>query len=255
MEKLPKIIISEEKKTEFHFNKKFFYFILLIIALVFIFYGLFFSSFFRVKNMDLKGTNLVDGDKVKKVITYALNEEDNIFLYQGADIAAKIKENFPLISEVRVQKGIPDTIRVVIQEREPVIVWQTGNKKYLVDKEGLSYLEADANNSKDLPIVIDSQNLPVKLSDKVASSKFLDFFREIVEKFSPRSNLKIKELKINETTFDLSVVTTDGFVVFFDTQRSAETELDDLRRVMTHLKGAKPKEYIDLRVEGWAYYK
>ena len=34
-----------------------------------------------------------------------------------------------------------------------------------------------------------------------------------------------------------------------------EIEFDDLRRVLAHLNGSKPKEYIDLRVEGWAYYK
>lgn len=256
MQRLPKIIkIEEEKKTEFHFNKKIFYLILIIIAVLFMIYGLFFSSFFKVKNIDLKGANLIDGDQLKKVITYALNEEDNVFLYHGVDISAKIKENFPLVSEVNIQKGLPDTIRVIIIERQPVIVWQTADKKYLVDKEGYGYLEADANNAKDLPVVIDSANLPVVLSEKVASKNFLDFIREILEKFTPRSNLKIKELRIRDTTFDLEILTTDGFTVYFDTTRSAETELDDLRRVMAHLNGAKPKEYIDLRVEGWAYYK
>src|SRR3972149_9339523 len=189
MQRLPKIIkIEEEKKAEFRFNKKFFYLILIFIAVIFITYGLFFSSFFEVKNIDLKGTNLVDGDKVKKVITYALNEEDNVFLYHSSNIAAKIRENFPLIAEVKIQKGIPDTIRVIVEERKPAVVWQSGDKKYLVDKDGYAYLEADANNSKDLPVVIDSKNLPVQMSDKVVSSKFIDFFLEIVGKFSSRSN-------------------------------------------------------------------
>ena len=256
MDRLPKIIVPEdEKKQEFHFNKKIFYLILIIIAVLFIIYGLFFSSFFEVKNIDLKGTNLVDGDQLKKVITYALNEEDNIFLYQSSDISAKIKDNFPLVSEVSIQKGLPDTIRVIIIERQPVIIWQTADKKYLVDKEGYGYLEADANNAKDLPVIIDRQNLPLELSDKVASRNFIDFVRETIEKFEARSMLNIKELRINETTFDLEVLTNEGFVVLFDTTRSVETELDDLRRVMAHLNGVKPKEYIDLRVEGWAYYK
>ncbi|TSC92203.1 MAG: cell division protein FtsQ [Candidatus Berkelbacteria bacterium Licking1014_96] len=256
VERIPKIIVpAEEKKPSFRFSWRIFYLILIIMAILFLIYGLFFSSFFKVKNIDLKGANLVDGDQLKKVITYALNEEDNIFLYRSADISAKIKENFPLVSEVNIQKGLPDTIRVIIIERQPVIVWQTADKKYLVDKEGYAYLEADANNAKDLPVIIDSANLPVVLSKKVASKNFLDFIKEIIEKFTPRSNLKIKELRIRDTTFDLDVLTTDGFIVLFDTTRSAETELDDLRRVMNHLNGAKPKEYIDLRVEGWAYYK
>lgn len=256
VERIPKIIpVKEEKKSEFHFSKKAFYVILIVIIIIFLIYGLFFSSFFKVKNIDLKGANLVDGEKVKKVVMFALNEQNNIFLYNSADIADKIKENFPLISEVQIQKGIPDTIRILVIERKPVIVWQTGNFKYLVDKDGLSYLEADANNSKDLTVIIDSQNLPVKLSDKVASRNFIEFVRETTEKFTARSNLKIKELKINDTTFDLYAVTNDGFAVIFDTTRSCENQLDDLRRVMVHLNGAKPKEYIDLRVEGWAYYK
>lgn len=254
--RIPKIIVPEkEKEPSFRFNRRIFYLVLIIVIIMFLIYGLFFSSFFRVKNIDLKGANLVDGDQLKKVITYALNEEDNIFLYKSADISAKIKDNFPLVFEVNIQKGLPDTIRVIIIERQPVIVWQTADKKYLVDKEGCGYLEADANNAKNLPIVIDSANLPVVLSEKIVSKNFIDFVKEIIEKFTPRSNLKIKELRIRDTTFDLEVLAADGFTVYFDTTRSAETELDDLRRVMAHLNGAKPKEYIDLRVEGWAYYK
>ncbi len=256
VDRIPKIIVAEEeKKASFKFNKKIFYLILTLVILMFLVYGIFFSAFFEVKNIDLKGTNLVDGEKVKKVVQFALNDENNIFLYDSPMISKKIKENFPLISEVTIQKGIPDTIRVLVNERKPVIVWQTGDKKYLVDKEGLSYLGADANNSKDLPVIIDSQSIPVKLSDKVASRNFIDFVRETIEKITPRTGLKIKELKINDTTFDLVVVTSDGFIVLFDTTRSSETELDDLHRVMSHLSRAKPKEYIDLRVEGWAYYK
>jgi cell division septal protein FtsQ len=256
VERIPKIIVpTEEKKPGFRFTAKTLYLILIIVAVILIAYGLFFSSFFKVENIDLKGANLVDGEKVKKVVMFALNEEPNIFLYNGSNIAAKIKDNFPLISEVSIQKGIPDTIRIIIIERQPVIVWQTADKKYLVDKDGYAYLEADANNSKDLPVIIDSQNIPVKLSSRIASRNFLDFVRQMIEKFSPRTNLKAKELRINETTFDLTIVTTDGYSVFFDTTRDAEIELDDLRRVLTHLNGSKPKEYIDLRVEGWAYYK
>lgn len=256
VERIPKIIApAEENKSSFRFNKNIFFLILIMAAIILAFYGLFFSSFFRVKNIDLKGTNLVDGEKVKKVAMFALNEEPNIFLYDSNNIEDTIKENFPLIAEVEIQKGIPDTLRIIIIERKPVIVWQSNNQKYLVDKDGLSYLEADANNSKGLPIIIDSQNIPTKLSAKVASRNFLDFVREIIEKITPRTNLKIKELRIEETTFGLTVVTNEGYSIFLDTTRSAEIELDDLRRTLAYLNGNKPKEYIDLRVEGWAYYK
>lgn len=256
IQKIPKIIVPEEgKKSTFRFSLRTFYFVLIVIIIIFVLYGLFFSSFFKVKNIDVKGANLIDGEKVKKVVIFALNEEPNIFLYNSKNIEDKIKENFPLISEVHIQKGIPDTMRIMIFERKPVVVWQTGNKKYLVDKDGVAYLEADANNSKDLPIIVDSQNIPVRVSSKILSRMFLDFIRAMVEKFTPRSNLKIKEIKISETTFDLTIVTTEGYAIYFDTTRDVETELDDLRRVLNHLQGTKPKEYIDLRVEGWAYYK
>lgn len=256
MDKLPKIIApEEEKKRKFHFSRRTFFIILFLIGIMLVIYWLFFSSFFEVKNVDLKRTSLVDGEQVKKVVMFALNNESNIFLYNGTEIAEKIKENFPLISEVNIQKGIPDTIRIIIIERQPKIVWQTEGKKYLVDEDGLAYLEADVNNAKELPVVIDSRNVPVKLSTKIVSRNFLNFVREMIDKFNPRSGLKIKELRVDETTFDLNILTTDGFSVIFDTTRSAENELDDLHRVLAHLNGAKPKEYIDLRVEGWAYYK
>lgn len=257
IDRIPKVINPErENEPRFHFTWRTFIFISIIILIAFGLYGLFFSVYFQAKNIELKGdTDLVEAEQVKKVVLFALQNQPNIFLFDDKLIEAKIKENFPLVAEVEIQKGIPDTIRITILKRQPVIVWQTGEKKYLVDKEGMAYAEADEAKAAGLPRVIDDKNIAVNQGEKIVSRSFINFVREMIEKFTPRSNLAIKEMRISETTFDLTVMTQNNFYVLFDTTRSAETELDDLRRVLAHLKGALPKEYIDLRVEGWAYYK
>jgi cell division protein FtsQ len=45
-------------------------------------------------------------------------------------------EALPWVKAARVERQLPDTVHVVIQEREPFALWQRGSKYYLVDRDG-----------------------------------------------------------------------------------------------------------------------
>lgn len=255
VDKVPKIIVSEmrEEKPGKRFPKKLIYLVIFIILIILLVYFLFSSSFFEIKKVEINETRLVESEKIKKIVEFSYANQKNILLFDDSEIETKVKDNFPLISEVIVQKGIPDTLRVTIKEREPFIIWKSGSKEYFVDKEGIAYLEA--TEERGVPVIIDTREVPVELGNKILSSGFLHYASEINQKFNSFSGLEIEELRIDETIFDLIVKTKSGFSVFFDTTRSVDEGLSDLKRVLDHLGSVYPKEYIDLRVEGWAYYK
>lgn len=257
VDRIPKIIVPDKEKKErnFQLTKKSCGLILFFIIIILILYILFFSSVFKVKNIEVKGDNLVEGEKVKKLVEFALGNENNILLFDDTSLESTIKENFSLIQSLSIQKGVPDTLRILIIERKPIIFWETIGKRYYVDGVGFAYMEAPADAKESIITVYDAQNLPVDLGQKVVSRNFISFLDSIKINFKNITGLDYERFEVYETTFDLRVLTKSGFSVFFDTIRSPEEGLDDLRRVMLHLQGKKPREYIDLRVQGWAYYK
>lgn len=253
--KIPKIIRDEmkEEKRGFRLSKRFVLLTLFVISIPLVAYFLFASDFFVIKNVEINQTFLVDNEKIKKIVEFSYANQNNILLFDDSEIEQKVKENFPLISDVIVQKGIPDTLRVTVQEREPFIIWKSAREEYFVDKEGIAYLEA--NGKREVAEVIDNRELPVKLGEKILSTGFLHYVDDMNRKFNKASGLEVEVIKVDETIFDLIVVTKSGFEVYFDTTRSVDEGLSDLKRVLDHLGSVYPKEYIDLRVTGWAYYK
>lgn len=45
-------------------------------------------------------------------------------------------EALPWVKAARVERQLPNTVHVAIQEREPYALWQRGSKYYLVDRDG-----------------------------------------------------------------------------------------------------------------------
>ncbi|MBI3495374.1 hypothetical protein HY065_01995, partial [Candidatus Berkelbacteria bacterium] len=147
-------------------------------------------------------------------------------------------------------------VKIKVVERDPVLVWQSQDKMYLLDSEGYAYKEiaSDAPVVQSLKKVIDGSNVPVNKDQPVVSSEFIDFVRELISSLPGAVNLKVKDITIHHTTFQLEVVTEGGPLLKFATDRALASQLDVLKLVLNEKK-EQIKEYVDLRVEGYVYYK
>ena len=68
------------------------------------------------------------------------------------------------------------------------------------------------------------------------------------------TNIKPTHFEVVETTFDVNLHTEAGFYVKFNTMRASAKQLDNLKKVLVK-KREEVHEYVDLRIDGWAYYK
>ena len=50
--------------------------------------------------------------------------------------AREALEALPWVKAARVERQLPNTVHVVIQEREPFALWQKGSRYFLVDRDG-----------------------------------------------------------------------------------------------------------------------
>ena len=91
---------------------------------------------------------------------------------------------------------------------------------------------------------------------QVVSVGFLDLVNKIY-KTLPEKNILATKFEIKDTTTELFVTTQEGYVIRLDSTRPASEQITDLVTVLDLLKqqGKKPLEYIDLRINGKAFYK
>jgi cell division septal protein FtsQ len=210
----------------------------------------FFSSYFSIKDVFVEGNQLVS----KGVIAAYASTGDNIFRFKINDTKNKLLTEHPEIKDVLIYKGIPNAIKIVVLEEDPKVVWQTNDKKYLISSQGKVAKEIPTDEFKDLPLIMDKKNIAVVPGQKLVSPNFIAFLQNINNQFFDQTNIKINHFEVQDTTFDLNIYTEAGFFVKLNTMRSSTKQLENLKTILI-TKRQDIHEYVDLRINGWGYYK
>jgi len=217
---------------------------------VLICYFLFYSQQFQVKEALIEGDQLLTKEEILPEVPLG----SNIFRFQSSQLKEDLMAKFPEIKRVDIYRGIPNAIKVVIFERDAKLIWQSGDKKYLISSQGEVSRVVRADEGKDLPLVNDVKALPVVPGSRLVSPSFVAFVTNIAGSFHEVTNIKPSAFSIDETTFDVNVQTEAGFYVKFNSLRSSKKQLENLKRVLAE-KRQDIHEYVDIRIDGWAYYK
>lgn len=241
----PKVFQPPRDEEPFSLPKIFKILSLIVILFLGLVYLFFFSPVFQIKNIEIVGS---PSDEVRQKLDALKNT--NIFSFHAKQLEQEIIAKNQNYLAVKVYRGLPDTVRVKFQDREAKIIWQTQGQRYLVDKDAILFQKSEGIS--DLPIVVDTRNLDIKIPTQIATANFVDFVKSAHAEIN-QSNLVIQQFQINETTFQLEAI-TEGFKIIFNTLRPLSEQIDAFRTVYEKNQD-EIKEYIDLRVEGWVYYK
>lgn len=246
MPQVPKFFTTPQEKKEYYPSK--IWKVLLIcltifVALIIIF---FFSPLFKIKNVEV--VSPVNLDQVNSF--FDTFKGKNIFLVDTSKTKSNVQIKFPEVLDLQISKGIPNMLRVKVNQYEPKIVWVSSGEKYLADENGVIFQKGSADN---LPQVLDSKNLPVEILKPVAINNFVEFVSEISEKMST-GDLVVDHYEVNETTFQVTAVTKNNLKIIFDTTRPAQDQIVAAQKVYTEHK-EEVKQYLDVRVEGKVYYQ
>jgi cell division septal protein FtsQ len=264
MQKNPKIFNTGDNKSK---NSSFsikslstiFKLLIILSVIIGILYFIFYSSFFTISNLEIEGTQLASQKDVRQLSLDQISQSRNIWKFNDFQLEQKIKNDFPVVDQVIVQKGIPNTIRVKVTEREPVIIWKVENKSYLVDKVGIpfsdvkTYQNANKELSNQLITVRDTSKLPVKLNQRLVTSNWINFIIKIDRLLINEVQLPARRYQIKETAFDVYAISDKGKLIF-DSNRPAEEQISALNKAVNSINKNR-FTYLDLRIKGWVYYK
>lgn len=175
-----------------------------------------------------------------------------------ASLASYLQMNgFPEVASVSsevVRTGFGSSSFTVLF-RKPVVVWKTGTTKLYVDEEGNAF----TRNYFDDPAVevVDQTGIQAKDNQVLASANFLSTIGRVIGKMKLQGYIVTRVVLPADTTHQL-LVSIEGisFPIKFSVDRSVGEQAEDAARVIKYLqgKGITP-EYIDVRVEGKAFYK
>lgn len=245
-------------------TKKIFIFTLLVIFVGTIFWFAFMSGYFRVKNLIITGNQNIkqkDIEEALNSILYSNILSNNILFFKTGSTGQKILDQFKEIKNIEVTKKLPSTLKIKIDERNPSIILQSGDKKYLIDADGSVFSEYNQQDQKysGLPLVNDLTKPQVKDNQKVLSISFVSFIQQLVNKLPQKAGLTVDTIIIHETLYEIEVKTKEGPTVYFDTSRNIDIQLSYLVKVLEEIKKngvvLKNVDYIDLRLPDKLFYK
>lgn len=120
-------------------------------------YGATSSDAFAVRTVDVEGVAWMADPDVRAAA--AIDPDGNVFTLATAPIRERI-EALPPVLRADVSVSLPGTVTVTVREREPLLVWAPGNRRFLVDAEGLLFLELGAGSpaaAAELPVLVDAR--------------------------------------------------------------------------------------------------
>ena len=126
-------------------------------------YGLAATSAFGFGRLEIEGTTITPDAAIRDRL--GLTEGENILEIQTEPLEDRLLE-IPAIAAAEISIGLPDTVAVRIDERQPILVWRIGERRLLVDGTGLLFAldDAAAPALAELPVVADDRDASAKLA-------------------------------------------------------------------------------------------
>jgi cell division septal protein FtsQ len=217
--------------------------LLLAGALLWVLFQFFDSETFFVYEATISGNNNVSAEEI---FQRAGIEGENIFFLDHSVIEARL-ERTANIRSAAVRCQLPATIDIQVVEREPVYMWQVGDKTYWLDSDGV--VMEPIGPAPETITLIDADGQAIQPGMRV-SHDILDTAAE-VHKWLP-----------NKKTFQwtqangLSFQNDDGYPVYLGKADDLAAKMATLTALSQGLaeKKVRPK-FIDLRFSGRPYYR
>jgi hypothetical protein len=120
-------------------------------------FGLSTTSAFGFQRLDIVGTVLTPTERVRAAAGIELGA--NLVGLATEPIADRIRV-ITSVRDVSVSVFLPDTLRLTVAERRPIVIWEVGDDRYAVDEGGLLFAlltDDETEALADVPTVVDAR--------------------------------------------------------------------------------------------------
>ncbi len=179
-----------------------------------------------------------------------------------ADISQGMLKQFPELSSASVTLPLFNKRPIVyVQTAQPALMLAAQNGSYVIGTNGKALLPADqlpSNNKLSLPLVTDQSGLRVQVNRQALSSTDVAFIQTVAGQLSAKhQNIASMVLPVGTSELDVKLNGQPYTVKFNlesgDGRQQAGTFLATQAKLQS--QGITPAQYIDVRLDGRAYYK
>ncbi len=239
-------------------------FVLLILIVGVSAWLFFFSNIFTINEIEIKGGRPINQAIVKEIVKNALDQkkwliipQNNIILLNKKDLSEKIQKEL-VLADLQIKKAGRNKIIIKIKEKPEVAYLFNQGKIFSVDQDGIlvNVIEELSTSTIDKMIVYyNDRNLGV---GEQLDGDIIKNLQQLYQNWQ-KTNLPTINYVLIDDSVDryIQINTKDGFKVYLSRQYDQNKQLNNLKKLIrTKLKDKLDQiEYIDLRVEGWIYYK
>jgi hypothetical protein len=178
-----------------------------------------------------------------------------------SSISSQLEKQFKNLENVDV--AIPLVARdpvVYVEPSQPSIILAESNGVYALDDTGRA-VEFSANtnsiNPKNLPVLTDESGLKVSLNHQVLSSTDINFVQVVIAELSAKSfHVSSMSLPAAAGELDVSLVGEPYFIKFNLENNDPRSQAGTFLAIVSYLssQGTAPTHYVDVRIDGRAYY-
>lgn len=231
---------------------------LFLVLLLILFFITFYSPTFKIKELKIIGA-----EEKKELITNTFNKVKENSFFKGNLLFLNrnnIKEELEKTNEIKDIKIKKDYIkkRLIIESEvlKPVAVWAERGKNFFIDEKGSLYKEIGEGEVGDLKKINNNIiNIVSQVHSKPLGERELIFIQQLLKDFENLVSEKIISINF-ENSFNEMTLFTQNYKIYFDTKRSAASQINNVILIQKEaLKNKKKIEYIDLRIESKVFYK
>lgn len=178
-------------------------------------------------------------------------------------ISRDLVKQFPELSSASITLPLLAHRPIVhLQAAKPAVVLHSTNGSYILDANGKALIPSGklASSVRDaLPQVNDQSGLEVKLNQQVLTSGNIEFIETVVAQLADKQ-IAVESFALPAATSELDAkITGKPYYVRFNLQTPPDARQQTgtflATKAMLERKNTPPTKYIDVRVEGRAYYQ
>jgi hypothetical protein len=178
-------------------------------------------------------------------------------------ISEQLVAQFPELSSANVTLPLLAHRPIVyVEASQPALILATNGGSFVLDSRGKALLlssQLPTGKHLDIPLVSDQSGVTVKLNHQALSSGYVSFIQTVTAQLDAK-HLSISSMTLPPEANELDVwLTGQPYYIKFNLQQQdhARQQVGTFLAVLSQLQGQgiTPAQYIDVRVDGRAYYQ
>ena len=240
------------------FNTKLY---LKIILVLFLLYLAVYSDLFKIKVIEIKGTDLIDPAAISQIVNEQINSwrwfllpQNNLLLLSQKRITRAVNAKYRL-EKIEIHRGW-QKLKIEVKEKVNYLIVIDKSKSFFTDEQGLIVREITpaemADYSAKLPLLNTDQE--IKVGDQVVKKEIVDFILKLSEKIQATS-IGVSGYQSGGQT-EVTLITKTGWQAHFDINNDLDIAIANLQLILNDkVKNQNNLEYIDLRFGDKVFYK